>query len=349
MKVLSEITETSPTDGATYHDSERMLQMITGYWVTQIVHAVANFCIADELAKGPATAADIASRRSTHPQATFRLLRACVSLGLVTLDAQSRFVGTQLLDTLRSDAPGSLRGMAISQAGSGHWLPWGNFCQAIATGERQTMATLGDEIFDYYARTPAEAEAFTNAMTGRTAELAREAVRLIDTRSVAIAADIGGAAGALIHALMQANPDLHGIVVDLPNIVPSAVAAAEKAGLQRRLSVVAGNFFDSVPAADLYVLKYILHDWDDAECIRILENCRRAMRPGGRVAAIELHLGEADEPGFAPLVDLNMMVMVTGRERTASEYGALFAAADLRLANVTPTRSGMCIMEAVPA
>jgi hypothetical protein len=348
MQLLSEITESSPGDDTTNHDCQRMLQMITGYWVTQIVHAVANFCIADELAKGPATAADIASRRSTHPHATFRLLRACVSIGLVTFDAQSRFVGTQLLDTLRSDAPGSLRGMAISQAGAGHWLPWGNFCQAMATGERQTIATLGDEIFDYYVRTPAEAEAFTNAMTGRTAEVAREAVRLIDTRSAAVAADIGGAAGALIHALMQANPDLRGIVLDLPNVVPSAIAAAEKAGLQRRLSVVAGDFFDSVPEADLYILKFILHDWDDAECIRILKNCRRAMCLGGRVAVIERHLGESNEPGFTPLVDLNMMVMVTGRERTTSEYGDLLAAADLRLASVTPTRSGMCIMEAVP-
>lgn len=317
----------SDAAGALHH--ERMLQMITGFWVTQIVHAVAKYRIADELAKGPATAVEIASRRSMHPDATVRLLRACASLGLVTWEAPSRFTGTALLDTLRRDAPGSLWGAAISQAAPGHWLPWGNFVEAISTGERQTIATLGGEIWEHYAKMPAEAEAFTASMSGLTAMVAEEAATVIDIGSSKVAVDIGGAAGALVHALMLGNPKLHGIVLDLPNVVPDAVAAAEKLGLEQSFSGICGDFLVSVPEADLYLLKFILHDWNDASCVQILENCRRAMLPGGRVAVIELQLGPMNEPGLAPLMDLNMLVMLTGRERILSEYEALFAAAGL--------------------
>jgi O-methyltransferase domain/Dimerisation domain len=332
----------SDAAGAQQHD--RMLQMITGFWVTQIVHAVAKYRIADELAQGPATAAEIASRRSIHPEATARLLRACASLGLVTWEAPSRFTGTALLDTLRRDTPGSLWGAAISQAAPGHWLPWGNFVEAISTGERQTVATLGGELWQHYAKMPAEAEAFTASMSGLTAMIAEDAATVIDIGSSRIAVDVGGAAGALVHALMLGNPTLRGIVLDLPNVVPDAVAAAARLGLEQRFSGICGDFFVSVPEADLYLLKFILHDWNDASCVQILENCRRGMLAGGQIAVIELQIGPMNEPGLAPLMDLNMLVMLTGRERTLSEYRALFAAAGLNLAKVTRLRSGMTVM-----
>ena len=328
-------------------NSDRMMQLITGHWMAQIVRAVAHYSIADELAKGPATAADIAARQGANPDGMFRLLRACASAGLVAGDAKGRFSSTGLLDTLRGDAPGSLRNTALNRTGPGHWLPWGKFVEAVRTGERQTLSALGKEVWEYLASTPDEAAVFAKAMGESSALLAEDATRLIDTRAIRVAADIGGAAGALVHALMEANPDLEGILFDLPNIIPDGVAAAERRGLGKRFSAIGGDFFNGVPKADLYLLKYILHDWDDASCICILKNCAQAMHQGGRVAVIEQPLGEMNEPGSAPLMDLNMMVMLTGRERSVSQYRELFAASGLRLAKVTPTTGSLVIMEAV--
>ncbi|HKB97621.1 MAG TPA: methyltransferase, partial [Terriglobales bacterium] len=305
---------------ATDKDFERMMQMLTGFFVTQIAGAVASYSIADHLAKGPATAEQIAKAESIDSTATFRLLRACASLGLVTCDDGLRFSATPLLGTLRTNVPGSLHSMAIAGSAPGHWLPWGRFLDAMRTGQPQTVPALGATIWDYYAQQPEEAAAFTNAMHGSTSGVAQEVARLVDTSTAKLAVDIGGASGTLVHSLMTANPQLHGIILDLPDVVPSATAAAAALGLAERSSVLAGDFFASVPKADLYLLKHVLHDWNDGQSVRILENCRRAMRPGGRVIVIEWLLGEIGEPGPAPFMDLNMMVMLTGRERTLSEY-----------------------------
>ena len=148
---------------------------------------------------------------------------------------------------------------------------------------------------------------------------------------------------------MMANPQLHGIILDLPDVVPSATAAASALGLTEHSRALAGNFFDYVPEADIYLLKYILHDWSDGESLKILEKCRKTMRPGGRVILIERLLGEIGEPGLAPLSDLNMMVMLGGRERTLAEYGALLKDASLRLIKSTPIRPPIAMIEAVAA
>jgi SAM-dependent methyltransferase len=185
-------------------------------------------------------------------------------------------------------------------------------------------------------------------MHGFTSGVAQEVAGLVDTSRAKLAVDIGGASGTLVHSLMTANPQLHGIIFDLPDVVPSATAAAAL-GLAERSRVLAGDFFASVPEADLYLLKHVLHDWNDGQGVRILENCRRAMRPGGRVIVVERLCGEIGEPGLAPLTDLNMMVLLTGRERSLSEYRGLLKQAGLRLDKSSPTRSSMAVIEAVAA
>lgn len=328
---------------------DRMMRMITGYWVTQVVHGAARFALAEHLHAGPKTSAEIAAASDMHPEAAFRFLRACASLGLVAYDGRSAFSTTPLLDILRKDNPRSLRGMALAQPAPGHWLPWGRFADVLKTGENQTKAALGAELFDYFAQTPGEAEDFTEAMRGLTASVSQEVVRVLDMTGVGCAVDIGGASGALLFPLMQANPALRGVVFDLPNIVPSAEKAAAEAGLAERVTTVGGDFFASVPPGDLYLLKYILHDWDDDSCVSILRNCRRAMNPGGRVAVIELVLGEIGEPGPAPLMDLNMLALLRGRERTLPEYRRLFEAAGFNAVKVTPTETPMTVLEAAMA
>jgi SAM-dependent methyltransferase len=183
-------------------------------------------------------------------------------------------------------------------------------------------------------------------MASLTSTVAKETARLINASGVNTVADIGGAAGAMLHSLLHLHPDLHGIVFDRPQVVASARAEAVRLGLQERVTAVGGDFFESVPEADLYLLKHILHDWDDEACICILKNCRRALRPGGRIAVIELLLGEIGEPGIAPLYDVTMMVMSSGRERSLVEFQWVFEAAGLAATKVTRTTTPMVIVEA---
>jgi hypothetical protein len=323
--------------------AQQMMQMIGGYWITQIVHGAARYALADHLAREPMTAAAFADVEGLDRRAAARFLRACASLGLVTTDG-NRYRATELLDTLRKDNPGSLRGFALSQPAPGHWLPWGRFAEALKTGERQTGATLGADIFEYYRAVPDEAAAFTEAMSGLSIASAAEVGRLLDATGLTCAVDVGGAAGALLFSVLRANPHLKGIVFDLPNVIPSAQAAVEAAGLSERAEVVGGDFFEKVPEGDLYLLKYILHDWDDEACVKILRNCRKAARPGARIAVVEL-LVEADNI-VASLMDLNMLVMTPGRERTLDEYRDLLAAGGFGEVALTRTKTPMVILTA---
>ncbi len=322
---------------------QRMLQMITGYWATQVVGAVASLSVVDAMGRGVHEPGELARACGADPSAMLRLLRAGATLGLFACSGSGGYRATPLGETLGS-APGSMRGMAIAQAAPGHWLPWGRFIDAVRTGTRQTPAALGAEIFEYYGTHAEEAAAFTSAMEGLSTLVAREVAENLDMREASRVVDLGGAMGTLVAAVLGANPHLTGVLVDLPHVVPAARSAL--VGLGDRCEVVAGDFFQSVPEADLYLLKQILHDWDDARCATILANCARGMRPGGRVVLVEQIIPDDGRPSPATLMDLNMMVMLTGRERTLAEYSSLIEGAGLRVLRVLQTRSPFSLVEA---
>ena len=326
-----------------------MMGMVTGFWVTQIVRAAALYNLADHLAAGTDTAEAIAEAESTDPDATRRLLRTCASLGLMSSSDGHHLTGTSLLGTLQQDDPHSLRYFAISQSAAGHWLPWGRFPEAVRTGRHQvTEAHAEANIFEYFSRHLDEASYFTESLSNLSRAAALDIAAVLDTKGTKLALDVGGASGDVIRALMRANPELSGGVFDLPHIVPAAEEAAKAEGLEGRFSTVGGNFFESVPAADLYVLKYILHDWDDAGCVRILQTCRAALVEGGRVVVIDHLVGEIGRPGLGPLMDMNMLDMTGGREREIAEFDALFAAAGLRRVKVS-TAGAFAVIETQPA
>ena len=326
-----------------------MWEMITAYRTSQIVRVAAALSLAEHCADDPVSAAEIARLESADVSATARFLRACAAIGLVKSVDGSRFAATPLLDALHKDAPGSLHGFALSLPARGHWLPWGQLLEAVKTGEHQAIGTLGRELFAYYATEPGEAAAFTDGLQGMTSVAGAEAARVINTTGAALAVDVGGASGDLLHDLMRVNPGLEGVLLDLPHVIPDALAAAARQGLGDRLRVVSGDFFEAVPdGGDLYLLRYVLHDWDDEKCVQILRNCRRAMRPGGRVLVLEMILGEIGrEPSVVPSQDLNMLVMLGGRERSVEQFDELFHAAGLRRTAVTETESPMGVIEAV--
>jgi len=328
-----------------------MFNMICGHIVAQVVHCAALFSLADYLAKGPAAAETIARAEGLDVTATFRLMRACTAFGLTTYNEKTGFSGTPLLATLRRDDPRCLRAAAIVAPGHAQWAMFGQLAQAIRTGEPRAEATLGSSIFDYYT-TPggaAEAEACSQFMAGISGAVSAEAARLIDTRQVSLAVDVGGASGSLVHALMTANPALRGAVLDLPHVAPQAAEAAEALDLGARFSFVAGDFRNAVPPADLYLLKHVLHDWEDATCRSILQNCRRALRPGGRVIVIELLADDIQPTPLLAQFDLTMMVVCGSKERTLDEYKCLLAAAGLRFARATATATSLFLIEAVAA
>jgi hypothetical protein len=319
--------------------------MLSGYWVTQIVRTAVDLSVPDHLADGALSAEDIAARESSDPGTTYRLLRACASLGLVAYEGQRRFSGTPMSELLRSGVPNTLRELALTWAGPSHWRAWERMPEAVRKGGTQIESALGTDFFTYLGRHPEEAELFSVAMSGMSAQLNHDLVNAVDTSGSTVAVDIGGGTGALVQGLLLANPGLRGQSVDLPHATPGAQAEGDKQGLADRFTAVAGDFFVSAPPADLYLLKMVLHDWDDADCIRILRNCRAAALPGARAVVVENVIGEIGTPGFEPLADMHMLAMLPGQERDLPEFDALFAASGWRRTAVTPTGFQFKILE----
>lgn len=335
-----------PAWAATDSDAAQLAWMIRGYWISQIVGAFAELGIPDRLAGGPVAAGEVARSIACNVDATFRLLRASTSAGLVTATADGRFGLTQLGEKLCSDVPGSMRDSAIALTAPGHWLPWGRLSHAIRQGRCQTVETLGAELFQYYADHPEEGRAFTGAMSNSSALVADEMAMILDASGAKRVVDVGGASGNLITALLLRNALLEGVIFERPEVIPRAEAAIAECGLSSRCGVISGDFFVSVPEADILILKSIIHDWDDEQCVLILSNCTRALRPAGRVVLVEAVIPDNDRPSWASLMDLNMLAVLPGRERTAGEYRDLLGRAGLRLDRITPTASQFCVIEA---
>ena len=319
--------------------AEKMFQMITGYWVSQIIGTLAKLEIPDRLAGGPLSFDELAKKIGCHPEATYRLLRASACADVVSAMTDGRFGLTPLGERLRSNVPGSMRECAIALAAPGCWLPWGRLVDAVRQGERQTPAALGRELFEFYAENPDEGCAFTGSMSNQSAAVAEELASALDTSTAAHVVDVGGASGTIIVALLKRNPALHGTILERADVAPRARAVLAKHGLSSRCKVMEGNFFEAVPNADIHILKSIIHDWNDEQCVRILSNCARALRRNGRVVLIERVLPEDGRPSYASLMDLHMLVLLPGRERTKAQYDDLLKEAGLRLDHIIQTAS----------
>jgi hypothetical protein len=313
-------------------DTAGLMDMIFGLIRSQILHAVAALHIADHLADGARTAEEVAEREGSDTRATYRLMRAAASLGVLSYEGDRRFGLTGRGHLLRASVPGSLRAFVLVQAGHAQWQAWGLFPEAVRQGASQAKKALGADIFDYFARpeNAGEAALFAESMADLSSLTVRGAVAAVDTAGVSTVVDVGGADGQFVLELMAANPTLRGQVLDLPHAVEGARREAGKRGLSDRFSAVAGDFFAAVPAADLYLLKTVLHDWDDDRAIAILRNCRSAVRDGGRALVVEAVIGQIGKPDFAVLSDMGMLCVTNGIERDLAEFDALFAASGWR-------------------
>jgi len=325
----------------------QMLQLITGYWMSQAVGTAARLGVPDQLVDRPRTSREVAKAVGADPQALFRLMRMLASIGVFAMDGQERFALTPLGETLRSGVPGSVKNFAIAETAPGHWQPWGKMFEAIKSGKPMCKPALGMEIWEWYSQNPEEGEYFNGAMGDLAASVSDEVARIHDFAGCHKVLDVGGGHGILLAAILKAHPNMQGILFDVPRVTATAGESLETQGVAQRCEVVSGDFFKSVPpGADIHVLKQVIHDWSDAECTAILKNCHRALKPNGKLLLVEMVIPPDNSPGMAQAVDLNMLVILTGRERTESEYRNLLPAGGFRLDRIMPTRTPFSIIEA---
>ncbi len=324
-----------------------MLQMISGFWISRAIYIVAKLGLADHMQDGAKTAEDLAAASGTHAPSLFRVLRALVSVGVLTQDDANRFGLTPLSETLCTNAPGSLRAFATTELGDDHYEGWGNLLHSVRTGEIAFDNHFGISAWEYYAQHPENGKTFNDAMTGMSLGTIEAVLASYDFSSINKLADIGGGHGALLASILKANPEMQGILFDAPVVVPGAQERMAAEGLSERCEIVGGDFFASVPSgADAHIMKWIIHDWDEEKCQAILTNCHQALPVNGKLILVEAVVPSTSEPHFSKFIDLNMLVMTGGRERTGEEYGELLAKAGFKLTRIVPTPSPMSVVEA---
>jgi hypothetical protein len=324
---------------------QQMSRMLTGYWISQALYAAAKLKLADLLKDGPRTSDDLAPVTGTHPPSLYRLLRALASVGVFVEDDRRRFGLTPLAECLRSDVAGSQWAMAVMN-GEEHYASWGEVLYSVRTGQPSFEELYGAGVFDFLSRDPEKARIFDEAMVGVHGRETAAMLDAYDFSGIGVLADVGGGNGSLLSVVLKRYPNLRGLLFDLPGVAERARANLAAAGLAGRCDVIGGNFFESVVSgADAYLLRHIIHDWDDEECVRILKNVRSAMNDGGRLLVVESVIPPGNAPSFGKLLDLTMLVIPGGKERTEEEYRELFAAAGFRLARIVPTAAEVCVIE----
>lgn len=325
-----------------------LFQLLTRGVLVQAVSAAAKLGLADLLAEGERSADELARATGAHSPTLYRLLRALAGLGLFAEDEQGRFRLTPLGGALRS-GPGSGRELAVLLGEPFVWAAWGNLRHSIMNGAPAFGYTHGLSLFEYIERHP-EAEAVFHAWMTKQSQLQTPLVlAAYDFSGFRKIVDVGGGHGSLLAAILAAYPSLSGVLYDLPGVVEKA-QPLQAPGIAERCELVGGSFFDSVPrGGDCYLLKLVLHDWDDERALRILRNVREAIADDGRVLALEFAVPPGDEFHHSKYMDLNMLVLTEdGRERTEPEFRGLYRSAGFALTRVVPTGSPLSIVEGAP-
>jgi hypothetical protein len=321
-----------------------LLQMSNGYWVSQMLYAAAKLGIADLLQDGAKHCDDLAATTGTHSGALYRLLRGLASVGVFAEQDAQVFSLTPIANGLRSDIPGSMRA-SVLLAGEEYYQAWGNILYSLETGKSAFEQMQGMPVFQYYTEHPESSKMFDQAMKNISDAIKPAIATSYNFSSIRKLVDVGGGNGSLLAAILRANAGLQGILFDQAAAIATAPSVLSE--ISDRCELMAGNFFEAVPSgADAYLLKYVLHNWDDEPAIAILKNCYHAMPDDGKLLVVEQVIPPGNEPFFGKLIDLHMLVNFSGGcERTEQEYRDLFAASGFELTRVVPTRSNVSVLE----
>lgn len=327
-----------------------LLELGTGAWTTAALYSAARLGIADQLAAGPARANDIAARVGADPDGVYRLMRALASRGVFAQRTDGAFTLTRIGQALRSDTEGSLRDMVLFIGHPIRWADWGHLEHSVRTGQTAFAELHGAPFFDYLARDPEFAEVFNRAMTAGSGLADAVALAQYDFTGFRLVADVGGGHGSVLSTILRSAPGAHGVLFDLPAVVANAEPTFTAAGVADRVKITGGSFMESVPeGADAYVMKNIIHDWQDEDAVRILRNIRTAIADGGKLVLLEMVLPERADSFIGLMLDLEMLVTAGGRERTRAEYANLLRRSGFRLTRVLDTVTPLSIIEAEPA
>jgi hypothetical protein len=326
--------------------AEVMQELILAAWISQGITAVADLGVADALAGGPLSINELAGKVGAEPDALGRLLRALISKGIFARRDDGRYELSPLADLLRSDVPVSVALMARFIGARQHREHWSLLTEAIKTGTTVVPALRGKSFFDYLGDEPEFGRIFNDAMTGQSGLSVGPVVDAYDFTRFGTIVDVAGGHGRLLAAILASAPDAQGVLYDLPEVIAGAPALLRESHVAERVRLAEGSFFDGVPAGgDAYVLKHIIHDWDDDASVRILRNVRSAAAAGAALLLVETVIPEDDSGSIAKWTDMEMLIINNGRERTAGEYRRLFDEAGFQMIGVVDTASRFSIIE----
>ncbi len=328
---------------------EVLAQLIFGKGATMALSVAAKLRIADKLAAGAKSADQLARETDTHGPTLYRVLRALAGFGVFSESADGKFSLTPMGELLRSGVPGSMRGMADFCGSEWTWQAWGELLYSVRTGKTAFDHAFGKPCFDYLAEHKDESEVFNEAMTGFSSMVAPAVVEAYDFSKFGTIVDIGGGHGQLLTSILKANPWVKGVLFDAPHVASGAEKTIREAGVSDRCRTEGGDFFKAVAAGgDAYLMMHIIHDWPDDKAATILKHCRKSVNPGGKLLVVDSVVAPPNEPDMAKILDLEMLVLPSGKERSEVEFAALFAAAGWRLNRVVATKSPKKVIEGVP-
>jgi len=323
------------------------MQLSTGYIASTCVYLAVKLRIPDRLAEAPRSCADLARELNVNEDALYRVLRTLASLGLFEEKGSRTFGNNLATSILRAQTPGSMYDMALWMTDPFHFQVYVNALHSVQTGKPVVEKTFGVPVFEYFQKNREESEVFNNAMTMFSGMVIPAVLDVYDFSGIGTIVDIAGGHGRVLTAILQKYPSMRGVLFDLEHVLAGARPAIESLGLSDRCRTVSGDFFKKVPdGGDAYIMKHIIHDWDDDRATAILKNIRSAMNRGGRVILIESVVTPGSQPDFAKIIDLEMLLMPGGRERTEQEFRDLFAGAGFELTRVIPTKSPLSVIEA---
>lgn len=323
--------------------------MMTGYWVAQMIHVAARLGIADYLAAGPKSTAELARLTGTHAESLYRMLRALAGAGIFQEQGPREFALTPLADLLRSEVPGSQRGLALMM-GDEHYKAWAELMYSVRTGRPAYDLVVGKPVFEFMQEHPEKAADFDAAMLSIHGAETAAMIEAYDFSTVQVLADVGGGNGSTLAGVLAAHPKMRGVLIDLPAVIDRARSFLKKNPVSSRCQFVGADFFQSIPpGADTYMMRHIIHDWDDTRSHLILTHTRKAMPRGGKLLIVEHVIEAGNAPSFAKMLDVNMLVIPGGKERTADAYDRLLDEAGFVLTRIVPTNQGVSVIEAKTA
>jgi hypothetical protein len=332
-------------------DFGEAFKLIGGYRISQALYVAVELGIPDLLTNGPKHCDDLAVQTQTHGPTLYRVLRFLAGAGLFNEIAPREFELTQLGSALRGDIQGSIGPAVRLWLSESHWVPWSQLLHSVRSGEHAFSRAHGIGVFDYLNQNPEIASIFNATMTAGSARLGAALVKEYDFSGIRKIVDVGGGHGFTLATILAAHPAMHGVLYDQPDVVAGAAPVLDKAGISNRCEVIGGSFFDSVPpGADAYVLKQVVHDWDDEQSLAILRNCRAVLPKGGKLLLVERQIAENNREAMRVLhIDMEMLINVSGLERTDAEYRSLFERAGFRPTGIVPLMdgAGFSVFEAV--